>query len=76
MIMTLDLPEDVASRLARQVAAADRETFVVQAIRRALPRFSEDELASIAADVEADQGLREEMRDFEACLSDGLDDHA
>jgi hypothetical protein len=75
MLLTLELPDTVARRLEQHVPAEGRAEFLVQAVQRALPRYTEDELEAIAARVEADEALAAEMRDFDVCAADGLGTH-
>lgn len=75
MLVTLDLPDELAERLAERVPEPERNGFLTSAVRRALPRYTEDELAVIAAEVEADEVLTAEMREFDVCAADGLGKH-
>lgn len=72
------LPEDVAARLKAAVPARQRNKFVADLVARAVAR-REDELAKIAAAVTDEERrkpeLAQEMRDWEATLGDGIEEH-
>lgn len=72
------LPEDVAARLKAAVPARQRNKFVADLVARAVAR-REDELAKIAAAVTDEERrnpeLAQEMRDWEATIGDGIEEH-
>jgi hypothetical protein len=73
------LPEDVATRFKAAVPARQRNKFVADLVARAVAR-QEDELARIAAAVTDEERrnseLAHEMRDWEATIGDGMEEHA
>ena len=73
------LPEDVAARFKAAVPARQRNKFVADLVARAVAR-QEDELTRIAAAVtDEERGnpeLAQEMRDWEATIGDGMEEHA
>lgn len=75
MLLTLNLPESLARRLTDRASDGERERFVLEAIERALPRYTDEELERIGAEVEADEALNADMRAFDVCVADGLGDH-
>ncbi|MDP2240468.1 MAG: hypothetical protein Q8K18_09960 [Burkholderiales bacterium] len=73
------LPEDVAARFKAAVPARQRNKFIADLVAKAVAR-QEDELTRIAAAV-TDEELRnpelaQEMRDWEATIGDGMEEHA
>ena len=73
------LPEDVAARFKAAVPARQRNKFVADLVARAVAR-QEDELTRIAAAVTDEERrnpeLAQEMRDWEATIADGMQEHA
>ena len=73
------LPEDVAARFKAAVPARQRNKFVADLVTRAVAR-QDDELARIAAAVTDEERrnpeLAQEMRDWEATIGDGMQEHA
>jgi len=73
------LPEDVAARFKAAVPARQRNKFVADLVARAVAR-QEDELTRIAAAVTDEERrnpeLAQEMRDWEATIGDGMEEHA
>ena len=73
------LPEDVAARFKAAVPARQRNKFVADLVARAVAR-QENELTRIAAAVTDEERrnpeLAQEMRDWEATIGDGMEEHA
>lgn len=73
------LPEDVAIRFKAAVPARQRNKFVADLVATAIAR-QDDELARIAAAVTDEErrnsDLAQEMRDWEATIGDGMEEHA
>ena len=73
------LPEDVAARFKAAVPARQRNKFVADLVARAVAR-QENELTRIAAAVTDEERrnpeLAQEMRDWEATIDDGMQEHA
>ena len=73
------LPEEVAARFKAAVPARQRNKFVADLVARAVAR-QENELTRIAAAVTDEERrnpeLAQEMRDWEATIDDGMQEHA
>ncbi len=73
------LPEDIAVRFKAAVPARQRNKFISDLVARAVAR-QEDELTRIAAAVTDEERrnpeLAQEMRDWEATIGDGMEEHA
>lgn len=73
------LPEDVATRFKAAVPARQRNKFVADLVAKAVAR-QDDELARIADAVTDEERrnpeLAQEMRDWEATIGDGMEEHA
>lgn len=75
MHLLFHLPDDLATRFKAHVPASQRSEFVVRLLEAALP-VEDDSLYRIALEVEQDNALNAEMREWrEALVGDGLRGH-
>ena len=70
--LLLSLPDDLALRFRSSVPARSRSRFVAELLEREINR-RENALYKAALAVEADTALGEEMSEWDATTSDGLD---
>jgi hypothetical protein len=68
------LPEALAQRFRRRVAAGQRSAFIQHLLEQALPPDDgdEDPLYLAALDVERDEALAAEMAEWDVTVGDGL----
>jgi hypothetical protein len=78
--LLIRLPDSLAQRFKRHVAARQRSKFIERLLKEALPpeEISDDDpLYRAALEVERDDRLASEMAEWEeAALADGIDDGA
>lgn len=72
MQLLLHLPEELAERFKQAVPARQRSAFVASLLEQALP-VEDDPLYRIALEVEQDETLNAEMREWrEGLVGDGI----
>jgi hypothetical protein len=71
--MVLKLPDDLMSRF-RSIVPNRQRTRVIASLLESEVKRREQALERVAAEVEADAGLKDEMADWETTVADGIDD--
>lgn len=72
MQLLFHLPDHLATRFKAHVPARQRSEFIARLMESALP-IEEDPLYQIAVEVEQDEALNEEMREWrEALVAEGI----
>ncbi len=68
----VSLPDDLAARFKRIIPARQRSKIIAKILDAEIAK-REHALYQCACDVEADNALNNEMGDWEATISDGID---
>lgn len=72
MQILLHLPDDLAAKFKAAVPQGKRSSFIADLLEKALPSDEEDPLYLLALEVEQDEALNVEMRDWDGVIGDGL----
>lgn len=72
--LVLKLPDELVTRFKSMVPNRQR-TRVIASLMEAEIRRREKELERVAAEVEADVALKEDMRDWDTTIADGIDEY-
>ena len=72
--LVLKLPDELVSRFKSMVPNRQR-TRVIASLMESEIKRREQELELVAAEVEADVALREDMRDWDVTVADGIDEY-
>lgn len=71
----ISLPEQLATRMRAAIPRRKRSQAIAQVIEQEVER-REQQLAQCAQEIEKDQRILQEMKEWEVTLSDGLTDGA
>jgi hypothetical protein len=69
------LPDDLVARMRASIPPKQRSKVVAYLLEEEIKR-REQALYQCALEVEADEALQEEMKDWEATLGDGIEDES
>ena len=72
--LVLKLPDELVSRFKSMVPNRQR-TRVIAALMESEIKRREKELERVAAEVEADVALKEDLREWDATVADGIDEY-
>ncbi len=72
--LVLKLPDELVMRFKSMVPNRQR-TRVIAALMESEINRREKELECVAAEVEADVALKEDMRDWDTTIADGIDEY-
>jgi hypothetical protein len=67
------IPDELAVRFKAAVPARQRSAFIANLLSKALPE-AEDALYRLAVEVEQDQTLNTEMKDWNITVADGIEE--
>ena len=71
--LVLKLPDELVTRFKSMVPNRQRTRVIATLMQSEINR-REKELERVAAEVEADVALREDLRDWDATIADGIDE--
>lgn len=71
----ISLPEQLATRMRAAIPSRKRSKAIAQVIEQEVER-REQQLAQCAQEIEKDQRMLHEMKEWEVTLADGLTDEA
>ena len=72
--IVLKLPDELVSRFKSMVPNRQRTRVITSLMETEIKR-REKELERVAAEVEADVALKEDMRDWDVTIADGIDEY-
>jgi len=72
--LVLKLPDELVTRFKSMVPNRQR-TRVIASLMETEIRRREKELERVAAEVEADVALKEDLRDWDTTIADGIDEY-